>query len=98
MNVLTEWKDKDWDKFTKWLKSMLTMSDVTVTFTKTDGTERIMKCTLNPEMLPKVEPKTITEDAKPRKENTSAMRVFDLEKNEWRSFTIKNVTRVELTV
>jgi hypothetical protein len=95
MNITTEWTDKDWDKFTEWLKGMLTVSEGIVTFTKSDGTERVMKCTLVPDQLPKVE---IKEDAKPRKESTTSMRVFDLEKNEWRSFTIKKVKQVNFTI
>jgi hypothetical protein len=95
MNITTEWTDKDWDKFTKWLKGMLTVSEGIVTFTKSDGTERVMKCTLVPDQLPKVE---IKEDAKPRKEPTTSMRVFDLEKKEWRSFTIKKVKQVNFTI
>lgn len=95
MNITAEWTDKDWDKFTEWLKGMLAVSEGVVTFTKSDGTERVMKCTLVPEQLPKVE---IKEDAKPRKESTTSMRVFDLEKNEWRSFTIKKVKQVNFTI
>lgn len=95
MNITTEWTDKDWDKFTKWLKGMLAVSEGIVTFTKSDGTERVMKCTLVPEQLPKVE---LKEDAKPRKESTTSMRVFDLEKNEWRSFAIKKVKQVNFTI
>jgi len=95
MNIITKWTDKDWDKFTEWLKGMLAVSEGVVTFTKSDGTERVMKCTLVPDQLPKVE---IKEDAKPRKESTTSMRVFDLEKNEWRSFTIKKVKQVNFTI
>jgi hypothetical protein len=45
-------------------------------------------------------PVVIKEDAKPRKQSdsTKALRVFDLEKSEWRSFTIKNIKRIELTI
>ena len=95
MNIITKWTDTDWDKFTEWLKGMLAVSEGVVTFTKSDGTERVMKCTLVPDQLPKVE---IKEDAKPRKESTTSMRVFDLEKNEWRSFTIKKVKQVNFTI
>jgi hypothetical protein len=95
MNIITKWTDKDWNKFTEWLKGMLAVSEGVVTFTKSDGTERVMKCTLVPEQLPKVE---IKEDATPRKESTTTMRVFDLEKNEWRSFTIKKVKQVNFTI
>ena len=79
----------------KWLKDVMSVTEVTVTFTKLDGTERVMRCTLQPEKLPVVE---LTEGVKPRKEtvSTKAIRVFDLDKQEWRSFTVKNLKRVEL--
>lgn len=82
----------------QWLKSMLVMGPATITFTKVDGTERVMKCTLEPNELPPAVP--LAEGKTPRKESTStkALRVFDLEKKEWRSFTIKNVKRIELTL
>lgn len=95
LQIETTWTDKDWDKFTDWLKGMLHVGPATVTFTKKDGTERVMKCTLEESQLPKVE---LKEDTKPRKESTTSMRVFDLEKQEWRSFTIKSVKRVEMTI
>jgi hypothetical protein len=94
-SITSEWTDKDWNKLTTWLKDMLHVSDVSVTFTKADGTERVMKCTLKPEMLPKVE---VKESVTPRKESSTSMRVFDLEKNEWRSFTIKNIKKIELSI
>ena len=80
-----------------WLNSMLKVTEATITFTKVDGSERVMKCTLEPGRLPTV---VIKEDTKPRKESTStkALRVFDIEKNEWRSFTIKNIKRIELSL
>jgi hypothetical protein len=79
----------------KWLKDVLSNVPATITFTKVDGTQRVMKCTLEPAKLP---PVVIKEGAKPRKETTStkALRVFDLELKEWRSFTTKNVKRIEL--
>jgi hypothetical protein len=81
----------------EWLNNMLKVTEATITFTKVDGTERVMKCTLEAAKLPSV---VIKEDAKPRKETTStkALRVFDIEKNEWRSFTIKNIKRIELSL
>lgn len=94
-NPTASWVDSDWEKFSEWLKGMLHVGPATVTFTKADGTERVMECTLEADKLPKVE---IKEGAKPRKESTTSLRVFDLEKNEWRSFTIKNVKRVEFSI
>jgi len=81
----------------EWLKAMLSVTEATITFTKVDGTERVMKCTLEASKLP---PVVIKEDAKPRKETTStkALRVFDVEKKEWRSFTIKNIKRINISL
>ena len=91
INISTEWTDSDWDSFSNWLDGILHINPVTVTFTKKDGTERVMRCTLQPELLPKVE---LKENSKPRKESTTSMRVFDLDKNEWRSFKLANVTEI----
>jgi len=52
VQIETTWTDKDWDKFTEWLKGMLHVGPVTVTFNKKDGSERVMKCTLDPKELP----------------------------------------------
>ena len=95
INISTEWTDSDWDSFGNWLNGILQVNPVTVTFTKKDGTERVMRCTLQPELLPKVE---LKENAKPRKESTTSMRVFDLDKNEWRSFTIKSVKHIRTVI
>ena len=92
-----DWTEKDWDKFSNWLIGMLKINEtVTVTFTKVDGTERVMNCTLKPELLPEVKP--LAEGKQPRKESSTSIRVYDLEKQEWRSFTTKNVTRVEFSI
>jgi len=81
-----------------WLKGMLQMGPATITFKKADGSMRVMKCTLESKDLPPVVP--LAEGKTPRKETTStkALRVFDLELKEWRSFTTKNVQRIELDI
>ena len=96
-NNLVEINDTVEPMLHKWLKDILTVTEATITFTKVDGSARVMKCTLEASKLPVVE---LKEDAKPRKQSdsTKALRVFDLEKNEWRSFTIKNIKRIQLTV
>jgi len=90
-----DWGDSEWDAFNVWLQGALKTNIVDVTFIKKDGTERLMKCTLNPELLPKVE---IKEDAKPRKESTTSLKVFDTEKNEWRSFILRSVRNVKFAI
>ena len=96
-SIPAEIDDKLEKKIHTWLKSILLTTEATVTFTKIDGTERVMKCTLEADKLP---PVVIKEDVKPRKQtdSTKALRVFDLEKQEWRSFTIKNIKRIELSI
>lgn len=87
----SDWTDKDWDKMASWLKGLLNQSEVNVTFTKKDGTERVMRCTLNPEVLP---PATVTEGKEPRKKSDTTMAVYDLDAKGWRSFTIKSIKRI----
>jgi len=58
--------DNDIEVFRGWLKGVLTVQPATITFTKKDGTERVMNCTLRGDMLPVVE---IKEDKAPRKQN-----------------------------
>lgn len=66
-----------------------------VKFTKVDGTERIMPCSLDPDILPVV---NITEDKKvPRKINPDTMRVYVTDVGEWRSFRIENVIEITST-
>ncbi len=60
----------------------------TVTFTKKDGTERVMKCTRNPSFIPsEYHPKTSIETT----ESEDNIRVFDVEKNGWRSFNFTSL-------
>jgi hypothetical protein len=95
MNPTIDWKEEDWTKFESWLRGMLSTDTVTVTFTKKDGTERVMNCTTNPDVVPKVE---IKEGATPRKQSETTMRVFDTDIKEWRSFTTKSIKQINVTL
>jgi hypothetical protein len=65
----------------------------TVTFTKKDGTERVMMCTLNPAYLPEATtPKTTTATRKP---NNKVVVAYDIEKEAFRSFRLDSVTSFE---
>jgi len=67
--------------------------EVKIEFTKKDGTQRSMLCTLNEAVIP-------TEKLPKSKEETSdsisseTCRVFDVEKQDWRSFRWNSVTEV----
>lgn len=69
------------------LKNILRNGTAIVKFTKKDGTERVMKCTLNLSKVPtEKHPKGTG-----YYDNTKTIRVFDLEKEDWRSFRIDSI-------
>lgn len=82
---------KDAKKGRKWLISLLEKSIVEVTFTKKDGTERIMKCTLQEDYLPE----TLGSE---RKKNEDALAVFDLDVENWRSFRWDSIKQVNFSI
>lgn len=67
------------------MSKALTEGVCEVKFTKKDGTERIMKCTTMMESIP--------EEKRPKStnHNDDVMNVFDVEKNDWRSFRVDSV-------
>ena len=70
---------------------------IQVTFSKVDGSERVMLCTINPalipsEFYPKIEANG--EPIKTIKENLNIIRAFDIEKLGWRSFRIDSIKSV----
>lgn len=72
---------------------------VEVTFTKVNGEQRVMPCTLLSEFIPEADrPKTATVDdsveAKPVNENTVS--AFAIDKQAWRSFRVANVTSIQV--
>jgi hypothetical protein len=79
-------------EFRDWLIGLLADDNKStiITFVKKDGTLRKMSCTRNPSKIPvEHHPKTETTDP------STSIRVFDLEKNEWRSFLVANVKSVD---
>lgn len=100
MNVLTKEEHPfDTDAGRKWLRDMLHMGPVTVTFTKKDGDTRVMECTLEETAIPEESrPKPLAEGQAPRKRSEDSLSVWDLNANGWRSFIFANVTRVEFSL
>lgn len=81
-------KEKDW------LINLLRSEIVELTFTKKDGTERIMKCTLSEQKIPEENLPKSTERAK----SDEAVAVFDLENNGWRSFRWDSLKNISFTI
>jgi hypothetical protein len=86
--VFTTKKEKDW------LLGLLRSEIVELTFTKKDGTERIMKCTLAEQKIPDEHAPKGVERAK----SDEAVAVFDLENNGWRSFRWDSLTNIYFTL
>ena len=62
-----------------------------VVFTKVDGTGRTMLCTKNKEIISERYTPEERKTDRIYKESEEAARVFDLEKNEWRSFRYDSI-------
>jgi hypothetical protein len=70
------------------LIAMLVEGPVSVTFTKADGTDRVMKCTKWMDLIPEENHPKASGSADSASDNIT---VFDLEKGGWRSFNINKV-------
>ena len=67
---------------------------IEICFTKKDGTERKMLCTLKAEHIPTTNTPILEDESGPV-ENKSYMNVFEVENNGWRSFIIDNVKYIK---
>jgi hypothetical protein len=75
------------------LLDVLRTGTVNVTFTKKDGTERNMRCTLREAMIPT---EALPTGESTRKKSDAVISVFDLEKDDWRSFRVDSVTSYQV--
>lgn len=78
------------------LKEVLQNGVATVVFTKVDGTERTMKCTLIPEYMPVnvAQGQQLLTEGSPRAENPNTISVWDVENGGWRSFRIDSIKNI----
>ena len=87
-----------------WVRSLLQQQPITISFVKADGALREMMCTLNYDLIPKTKlPGSgnqasvdgIVRESKLRKlADEHTMRVFDLDKQEWRSFRFERLKKI----
>lgn len=68
----------------------------TVTFTKTNGKKRVMKCTLNRDLFSKQTLKALDESSGSRGKIPGVLPVYDLEKKAFRSFRLGSVISVKV--
>lgn len=74
----------------QWLRSVLSNGTYDVTFTKVNGEIRTMPCTLDARKLPKLDEAKVSG----KKKNDDTLSVWCVDKQEWRSFKVMNVTEV----
>lgn len=100
--TVTEWSDEQWHSFKGWLKEVLLSETVEIVFTKSDGSERTMNCTLLGDKIA-VKAHKLTENlaqavSKPKrpppKPNADNLTVFDIDVGDWRSFKIRNLKNI----
>lgn len=81
--------------FRDWLRDILKVEQaVTITFIKTDGTERVMNCTLRPEVVPVPEKKT----QKVKNPNPDVISVWDTDNDGWRSIRFDSMKSIKFTL
>jgi hypothetical protein len=85
--------ESDADIRNRLLRTILHDHDCKITFTKVDGTERTMPCTLREDAMPQ---RIVNEHHQTRLYKPETLSVFCLDKSEWRSFRVMNVTKIEL--
>jgi len=91
MSEKLEFKTK---KEKNWLLSLLRSEVVDITFTKKDGSKRIMKCTLLESKIPSEKMPKGTEKAK----NDEVVPVFDIENDGWRSFRWDSIRAIHFSI
>ena len=80
--------------YKEWLSGMLRAGPVTITFTKKDGTQREMLCTLQEGvMVPYV---SLTGAI--RAKNDEVCKVWDIAENEWRSFRYDSICTINFLI
>lgn len=114
-NWYTEAAEGEREEFRRFVKGLLVEGIVTIEFDKSDGTTRIMTCTLSEdngakytkstENLAIIEDKLFVDGSsdarpakKPRKSSPDSQKVWDCDKQEWRSFRWDRLKRIDFKV
>ncbi len=92
--VWNEWSETEREACRSWLKSILASEVVSITFTKVDGTKRVMKASLKEGVIPVLENKT----TRTRTPNPDVISVVDTEIGEWRSIRFDSITELRFPV
>lgn len=74
------------------IRELASKNVIEVTFTKVDGSQRVMRCSLQEKYLPA----SMNESETATKDNPDILAVFDIVSAGWRSFRVHNVLNVEV--
>jgi hypothetical protein len=84
------------------LVMLLSKNVAEVTFTKNNGEERVMRCTLRNDLVPEAprnpDRKPGSKRSSKRIVSESVVPVWDLENNGWRSFRVDSVKQVQTII
>lgn len=108
VGTVTDWTDDQWGIFTHWLQDLLRNETVEVVFTKTDGTQRAMICTMQSDiisagvkLLEEKRAQSVTDEKTPKqkignttKKKVGNIAVWDVEAQSWRSFRVRSLVNV----
>ena len=83
----------DADSRNHYLRNLLSEHDCEVTFTKVDGSVRVMPCTLRADAMPA---RAVNEHHQTRVYRPESLSVWCLDQSEWRAFRVMNVTDVRI--
>lgn len=73
--------------------NMLKQGACNISFNKVNGERRDMRCTLKSDLLPE---RIVEQAAKDSRHNDEVVSVFDMNKNDWRSFRMDNLITISL--
>lgn len=91
------------EEFRKWVKSVLHDGKVLVEFVKSDGTTRVMNCTLSEEhgaiyTMNENKQVPVEQAHKPPKVNNDVCKIWDIDQGAWRSFRWDRLKRIEFKI
>ena len=91
MEITYDTVTEDLDSRNQEIRDLLQHGVSEITFTKLNGELRTMPCTLDTTLLPL---QSLTESHKTRPYKPETLSVWCVDKSEWRSFRVANVTRI----
>lgn len=98
-NYYTESAEPEREAFRVWVKSVLGSGKVTVEFIKSDGTTRVMNCTLNEDFGAKYSThESRVGHGTSKKVNTDTCPVWDCDVGAWRSFRWDRLKRIDCKI